>query len=208
MGIGLNGSRRAQRRPAREASAVDEAFADARAAKRALYASRSDAQRDAYRAAAVRAYLRVVEHGDRGERCAEALFRCAELLRVGGNLSDARHFFGRVETLDSPLFGPRASFELGHMARRAGDVEGALVHYEKVVRDVRGAPYLRDHAEYWRARMLLQAGLLRAAFPALQVLRERVLYEPLATRVRAAIRQLSNDDDACEARCVPVKVVR
>jgi tetratricopeptide (TPR) repeat protein len=132
---------------------------------------------EAYRA--VRAYFPKVR--DLG---AEAAFRAGELLRAGDEDEGALSEFSVARDLaPGGAFAARASIEIGHLRRRAGDAERALDAYLAVAHDGRAAPRWRDDASIWAGRTWFDLGRVDEARRAWRRVAERA-DEPL-DRIRA-----------------------
>lgn len=84
----------------------------------------------------VASYQEVLERfTDDPVACAEAAYRVGEIQRSLGDAPAARQAFEHSATLGAhePRFAARACNELGHLARRAGDAEGAIRQYQRVM---------------------------------------------------------------------------
>ncbi len=91
--------------------------------------------------------------------CAEAAYRCADLLRQDGDLDGARAEYGAARQLGaSTPWRVRGAMELGHLERRVGRASPALAAYEAVIADETAAPSQRDEASLWSARVLADSG--------------------------------------------------
>jgi tetratricopeptide (TPR) repeat protein len=112
------------------------------------------------RQAAVRAYRAVVESFPHEPAvAAEAAFRAGELLRAGGDGTGAREEFARARSLGAGTdFRARAALELGHLARRDGELEAALDHYLAVLADHQAGRSRRDDAALWAGRVYALSG--------------------------------------------------
>ena len=146
--------------PAAEAPGETRDALETAAAQRAALRGLADpAARAHARSRAVSEYRRArLALAERPELAAEAAFRAGELSRAGGDAEGAAMEFAVAAELDRRgVFGFRATLELGHLARRAGDAEEALERYEQVLFES-AEPRLRDQAAWWRARVLAHSG--------------------------------------------------
>jgi len=171
--------------------AVQIAFERARGLKREMRGA-SEGERDALRQRAIAAYESVYENPSiTGPDVAEAAFRVGELARAGGDPTRAGAAFERAASDDSSSLACRARLELGHLARRHGDVDLALRQYQMLLLGPCEDPYVRDGALYWLARVQSEAGRPRAAVDSLQQLRARLDSGALLERVERDLERLS-----------------
>jgi tetratricopeptide (TPR) repeat protein len=118
---------------------------------------------------------------------AEAAFRSGELLRRLDRESESRAEFLRARELGvGTSFGVRAGLELGHLSRRAGDLEVARAEFEAVARDERGERRYRDDGALWVARMDAELGRIDAA---------RRAWEALSTAAESPTDRIEAFDD-------------
>jgi tetratricopeptide (TPR) repeat protein len=136
----------------------------ARAVRQRFWGTEGEA-RERARAEAVAAFRAVRAYFPRARRSgAEAAFRAGELLRAAGRSSDAREEFAEAARLgEGTPFGARAVLQLGHLARHAGDGEGALALYGSLEVDRSASQRVRASATLWSGRVHAEAGRADAA---------------------------------------------
>jgi len=168
----------------------EEQLVQARAVQAAIIGSRGEAKR-ARQEEAVQAWRAVRKHHPRARAAiAEAAFRRGELLRVMEEPGASRGAF--QEALE---FAPadsawrvRALLELGHLARREGEWEKALVAYRRA-RETRGADRRhRNTAREWITKVQLKRDAWGAAEAAARDWRQHAA--SLVEEVRAEDRRL------------------
>lgn len=164
-------------------------------------AGRERARREAIRAyRAVRARFPAASH-----EVALAALRAGRLACAGGDLGAAERELALAaqRAAGSPLAG-RARLELGHVRRRAGDAEGALVAYEGALFDPATPVAERDTAWFWRGRVLEDLGRHDEARRSWTVVAERGCDPPLCVRAydRLARSRIRAGDEREAARVV------
>ncbi|MCK6445183.1 MAG: hypothetical protein L6Q99_02220 [Planctomycetes bacterium] len=139
---------------------------------------------------AVEAYRAAIRHwSDQPLVAAESAFRAGEVLRALERDSEARAEFETARRVGRDTsFAARAGLELGHLARRAGDVEGARDTYLSVARDERCERRYRDDAELWAARMEHELGRSDVA---------RLGFESLARSAESVLDRIEAYDEWC-----------
>jgi tetratricopeptide (TPR) repeat protein len=168
----------------------EEQLVQARAAQAAITGSRGELKRKRQQAA-VEAWRAVREHHPRARAAiAEAAFRRGELLRAMEESGASRGAFQEVlefAPADS-TWRVRALLELGHLARREGEWEKALVSYRRA-RETRGADLRhRNAAREWITKVQLKRGAWTAAEAAARDWRQHAA--SLLEEVRAEDRRL------------------
>jgi hypothetical protein len=136
-----------------------EQLRHAQEAARALWGTRGR-ERWRLRAQAAEAFraVRVYFPAARAEG-AEAAFRAGELWRAGEADGRARTEFEAVLALErSGPFAARAALEIGHIERRAGDLEGALAAYTGLLSDPSAASERRAEAALAAGRVHAEMG--------------------------------------------------
>lgn len=171
----------------------------ARSLKRRMLRAQGD-ERTGLRALAVEAYTRVYRAASNhpAER-AEAAFRAGELARAGGDVLRARGAFEHAAGYRTGAFACRAQLELGHLARRAGELQKAAQQYEMLLLGPCDEPYVRDETLFWLARVRRDAGRTPAAVSLLQRLEARSAEGSLRDRARRELARLSTQSP-CEQR--------
>lgn len=141
-------------------------------------------------ASAVEAYRAASRHwNDRPLVAAESAFRAGEVLRALERDAEARAEFETSRTVGRDTsFAARAGLELGHLARRAGDVEGARDAYLRVARDERCERRYRDDAALWASRMEHELGRSDVA---------RLGFESLARTAESVLDRIEAYDEWC-----------
>lgn len=131
----------------------------AQEAARALWGTRGR-ERWRLRMQAAEAYRAVRVHfPDARAEGAEAAFRAGELWRAGEADERARAEFEAARSLqpEGP-FAARAALEIGHIERRAGDLQGALAAYTGVLSDPSAASERRAEAALAAGRVHAEMG--------------------------------------------------
>ena len=159
-------------------------LAHARRLKTRSFRGKGHEDRQFWRFLAIEAYQAVREYhpGELGFS-AEAAFRAGELLRADGDIKAARQEFRLALKLgaDTP-FRARARLELGHLARRLGDLRQALDQYLALASDSSALARRREDAWLWAGRCWWQRGAHVEARRAWSGVAERALDPFLALR--------------------------
>lgn len=160
-----------------DGSAGREALAKLSKEKQASYAFEGDARRAQLAGVADR-YMelsRSAEH--RRDERAEAAFRGGELYRTARRIDAARAAFESAASLgpgtEGEVFAARAWLELGHIARRADDPDGALASYAVVAERFAAHTRPAAHAWTWRSKVCVADGRLDDASTAVRAFLER-----------------------------------
>ena len=126
---------------------------------------RKPQERDFWRGLTVEAYEAVPHFfPDASAFGSEACFRAGELLRVAGEVERARAVFRRARRLGRGTpFRARAGLELGHLARRAGELRAAREAYLDVASDASASRAHRDDAWIWAGRVWATEGRIEDA---------------------------------------------
>lgn len=139
-------------------SGARDRLAYARSLRSALRGVRGDALIRA-RERAIEAYRAVRAHHPKAPEVLEATFRAAELLRVAGDVEQAKQEFALLACAErATTYRTRSQLELGHIERRRGRLAQSLGWYERVVADPRARALYRDRASLWTGRVLLLQG--------------------------------------------------
>jgi len=147
------------------------------------------------------AYRAVLErHDDEGDLCAEAAFRIGEIERSLGDAPAARAAFEQTAAKrdSAPRFAARAMNELGHLARRAGDLEGALQTYRLIPTEFPGEDAESVKALTWGGKVLVQLDRAEEARATWLSIADLHPSEPVAAVRAADLAALSALDDGDE----------
>ncbi|MFT5288473.1 MAG: tetratricopeptide (TPR) repeat protein [Planctomycetota bacterium] len=159
-------------------------LAHARRLKMRSFRGKGPEDRLFWRSLAIEAYQAVrAYHPDEPDVSAEGAFRAGELLRADKDLDAARAEFKLARKLGvGTPFRARARLELGHLARRLGDLRQALDHYLALASDSGAAVRHRENGWLWAGRCWWQRGAHVEARRAWNGVAERALDPFLALR--------------------------